>query len=58
MKKVFKEAPYSSAYFWTFQRYVYVNEYIIFFSTRHENRTALEYLEAILDNVTVTIATW
>ena len=28
-----------------------------FFSTRHENRTALEYLEAILDNVSVTIAT-
>ena len=53
----FKVAPYGSAYFWTFQRYDYVNEYIIFFSTRHENRTALEYLEAILDNVSVTIAT-
>ena len=53
----FKVAPYGSAYFWTIQRYDYVNEYIIFFSNRHENRTALEYLEAILDNVSVTIAT-
>ena len=50
-------APYSSAYFWTFQRYNFVNEYIILFSTPHKNRTALEYLEAILDNVSVTIAT-
>ena len=48
---------YGSAYFWTFQRCDYVNEYIIFFSTRHENRAALENLEAILDNVSVTIAT-
>ena len=54
---VFKVAPYGSAYFWTFQRYDYVNEYIIFFSSRHDNRTTLEYLEAILDNVSVTIAT-
>ena len=52
-----KVAPYSSAYFWTFQRYDYVNEYIIFFSSRHDNRTTLEYLGAILDNVSVTIAT-
>ena len=53
----FKVAPYGSAYFWTFQRYDYINEYIIFFSRRHDNRTTLEYLEAILDNVSVTIAT-
>ena len=53
----FVVAPYGSAYFWTFQRYDYVNEYIIFFPTRHENRTALEYLEVIFDNISVTIAT-
>ena len=57
MSRHLKVAPYSKAYFWTFQRYDYVNEYIIFFSSRHDNRTTLEYLEAILDTVSVTIAT-
>ena len=52
-----KVAPYGSEYFWTFQRYDFVNVPIIFFYTRHDNRTALEFLEAILDNISVTIGT-
>ena len=28
-----KEAPYGSAYFWTFRRYVCINKYVIFFLT-------------------------
>ena len=26
-----KEAPYGSAYFWTFRQYVRINKYVIFF---------------------------
>ena len=32
-KSKVKEAPYGSAYFWTFRRYVRINKYVIFFST-------------------------
>ena len=33
----FKEAPYGSAYLWTFRQYVHINAYLIFFPTWHEN---------------------
>ena len=52
-----KEAPYGSAYFWTFRQYVRINKYVIFFSTWHENIASMEYIEAIFDTVSVTIAT-
>ena len=53
-----KEAPYSYAYFWIFRQYVRINANVIFFSTRHENIASVEYIEAIFDTVSVTIATW
>ena len=53
-----KEAPYSYAYFWTFRQYVRINAYVILFSTWHENIASVEYIEAIFDTVSVTIATW
>ena len=51
------EGPYGSAYFWTFRQYVRINKYVIFFSTWHENIASVEYIEAIFDTVSVTIAT-
>ena len=52
-----KEAPYSWAYFWIFKQYVRINAYVIFFSTWYENIASVEYIEAIFDTVSVTIAT-
>ena len=52
-----KEAPYGSAYFWTFRQYVRINKYVMFFSTWQENIASVEYIEAIFDTVSVTIAT-
>ena len=54
--KFVKDPHLTSAYFWTFRQYDRVNGDIIF-SSSHENITSLKYLEAILDNVSVTIAT-